>query len=357
MNKNLPIYKIKVDPNDESGVYAISLVDSPAIESDFIHLSEIIELVELEFSVNKDKQILYGPLLIPNKLIFRKDSKDNEYYIVFDEQTIEIIADKYNENQLNKIFNFQHSNVPVEAVLLENWLTGDNDKAKTEFGFDVPKGTWFSKVKVKDEKFWLTKVKNGKVKGFSVEVKAGLELALNNNNNEEIKNVMELKTKDGASLYLDGELMIDGIVYSDEAMTLVAEDKTYELEDGSSITITNGAVSSIDEAKVSDDATVLEDDKVDATEPTKLALDPEEVMAIIAPELEAIRASLSEVMAKIAEFEAKVSQDGNVNSELSAKVELLSKAAGAISLTVKTDDRQQKRNETIISKINSLNKK
>ena len=174
MEKKIPTYKIVVNPDDETtGVYAVSLVDEPAIEVDWIKLSR--HIVEFEFQANKDKQMLFGPLLIPNKLIFRRDSDGNEYNILFDEDTIQIIADKYNENKLGDIFNFQHSNKKVEAVLLQNWITGEIDKSK-EYGFELPKGTWFGGVKVKDEKFWLEEIKTEKVKGFSVEIKAGTEL-------------------------------------------------------------------------------------------------------------------------------------------------------------------------------------
>lgn len=174
MEKKIPTYRIVVNADDEkTGVYAVSLVDEPAIEVDWIKLSK--EIVEFEFSVNKDKQMLFGPLLIPGKLIFRRDEKGNEYNIVFDEETIQTIADKYNENKLNDVFNFQHSDKKVEAALLQNWITGEIDKSQ-EYGFTLPKGTWFGGVKVKDENFWMTEVKTEKVKGFSVEIMAGTEL-------------------------------------------------------------------------------------------------------------------------------------------------------------------------------------
>ena len=74
MEKKIPTYRIVVNPDDEkTGVYAVSLVDEPAIEVDWIKLSKDIK--DFEFSVNKDKQMLFGPLLIPNKLIYRRDEK------------------------------------------------------------------------------------------------------------------------------------------------------------------------------------------------------------------------------------------------------------------------------------------
>jgi hypothetical protein len=174
MEKRLPTYKIIVNPDDnETGVYGISLVDSPAIEVDWIKLSK--ELEDIFFSAQKDKQMLFGPLLIPDKLILRKAQNGDLYNIVFDKDTIQTIADKYNETGDNKTFNFQHSDRVVDAVLLQNWITGNIDKSQ-DYGYALPEGTWFGGVKVKDESFWMTEVKSEKVKGFSIEIKAETEL-------------------------------------------------------------------------------------------------------------------------------------------------------------------------------------
>ena len=172
--KKLPTYRIIVNPDDsETGVYGISLVDEPAIEVDWIKLQK--EFEDILFSANKDKQMLFGPLLIPDKLILRKAPNGDLYNIVFDKDSIQTIADKYNETGDNKTFNFQHSDRVVNAVLLQNWITGNVDKSQ-DYGFSLPEGTWFGGVKVKDESFWINEVKSEKVKGFSIEIKAETEL-------------------------------------------------------------------------------------------------------------------------------------------------------------------------------------
>ena len=75
MEKKLPTYRIKLQPNEETAVYAVSLVDSPAIEVDWIKLSKEIQM---QFASNADKQMLYGPLLIPGKLIYRVDEETGQ---------------------------------------------------------------------------------------------------------------------------------------------------------------------------------------------------------------------------------------------------------------------------------------
>ena len=69
---------------EDSGVEAISIVESPAIESDFVALNnQEIKLAE----ISKEKKILMGALLIPNKPIYRS-SEEGEYYIFFSKDTI-----------------------------------------------------------------------------------------------------------------------------------------------------------------------------------------------------------------------------------------------------------------------------
>jgi hypothetical protein len=358
MTKNIPTYKIIVNPelSNESGVYAVSLVDEPAIEVDWIHLSKIIEM---EFAANKDKQMLFGPLLIPNKLIFRRDNKGNEYNIVFDEETIQIIADKFNENKLGDAFNFQHSDKLVEAVLLQNWITGEIDKSQ-EFGFNLPSGTWFGAVKVKDESFWLNDVKNGKVKGFSVEIKAGLELVELNKTNIKLQ-TMEIKTNEGVSLYYDGEIAEGTAVFLDEAMTEKAPEGAHMLEDKRVITVdAEGIIVAIAEETPALPAEgmaeeVLEDVIETPSTETKLALDPAEVMAVVQPALDAMSNVINELIAKVAELEASMSEDTSTEmAELRTQVENLSKMAAAPSISVKNDEKRLAKEAIAMGKIKAF---
>jgi len=346
MKKIIPTYRIVVNEEDESGVYAVSLVDEPAIEVNWIHLSKI---VEMEFAANKDKQMLFGPLLIPNKLIFRRDEKGNEYNIMFDEDTIQIIADKFNSNKLGDVFNFQHSDKTVEAILLQNWITGDIDKSQ-EYGFSLPKGTWFGGVKVKDKSFWLNDVKSGKVKGFSVEIKAGIELVELNKTNIKTK-LMEIKRNDGVSIYYDGELALGTSLFLDEAMTEAAPEGEHTLEDGRIILILEGKLDEIKDAVELADVS-KEEDAVD----TKLELNAEEVMAIVQPELEAIRNGMVEILAKLAELEASLSNDNdNAIEELKSQVEKLSSLPAVTSISIK-NDKVAAKNVMLLNKINTFKK-
>jgi hypothetical protein len=154
------------EQNIENGIEAISVVENPAIEEDFIALNtQLIELKEL----NKEKQILLGALLIPNKPIYRKNG-DDEYYIYFSKETVEKASQMYlmKGNQNNSTLEHQYELSGLSLV--ESWIVEDevHDKSR-KYGMNVPIGTWMGAVKVNNNEVWNDYVKTGKVKGFSIE--------------------------------------------------------------------------------------------------------------------------------------------------------------------------------------------
>lgn len=244
MDKKLPIYDIVLSEDDlKQGVGMISLVDDPAIKVNWIKLAK---QTPLSFKSDKEKQMLYGPFLIPNMLIYRSDEHNGEYYVRFSKEEIDKIATKFNEDLNNKNINFMHSDVKVDAFVASNWLIdGEQDKSKN-FGFDLPEGTWFGGVKVKDQNFWQDKVKSEEVKGFSVEILADLELSLKNK-----EQVMKKEVKLGSAYLVDGTtevywegdmLEVGGAVFLDEAMTQPAPDGIHMIENGDVIKVTDGKV-------------------------------------------------------------------------------------------------------------------
>ena len=149
-----------------SGIEAISLVESPAIEEDFIALkSQEVKLAE----VSSEKRILMGALLVPNKPIYRKNAED-EYYIYFSKNTIEKASQLYLMNGKQNNATLEHQHTLNGLTLVESWLVEDevHDKSR-KYGLNVPVGTWMGAVKVNSEEVWEEFVKTGKVKGFSIE--------------------------------------------------------------------------------------------------------------------------------------------------------------------------------------------
>ena len=161
------IVELVLDEEQENmGIEAISIVESPAIEEDFIALkSDEVKLAE----VSKDRKILMGALLVPNKPIYRF-SEDGEYYIYFSKKTVEKASQMYlrNGNQNNSTLEHQHELSGL--TLVESWIVEDevHDKSR-KYGMDVPIGTWMGTMKVNNDQVWDDYVKMGKVKGFSIE--------------------------------------------------------------------------------------------------------------------------------------------------------------------------------------------
>lgn len=122
---------------------------------------------------NKEKQLIAGPLMVPNKLIYRYDDYNGEYYVYFSEDTIEKIAYKYLEQGYQKEVNYEHSEEEKlkDITLVESWLVEEPsaDKSTALMRDEYPKGTWFGIMKVRNKEVWEDYVKTGMVKGFSVE--------------------------------------------------------------------------------------------------------------------------------------------------------------------------------------------
>ena len=161
------IIELIIDENDlQTGIHAVSVVHSPAIEENFIALSKHeIELKE----VDSEKKILMGAALVPNKQILRADKDGKGYYIYFSEETIKKASELFlmRSNQNNA--TYEHKEKLNGMSVVESWVI-DNpemDKSK-EYGFNLPKGTWMIAMKVNNEDIWKD-VKAGKVKGFSIE--------------------------------------------------------------------------------------------------------------------------------------------------------------------------------------------
>jgi len=148
------------------GIDAISIVDRPAIELDFIALKE----QKLAFAeADADKRILLGPALVPDKPIYRRNGED-EFYVYFSKATVRKASELYlkHGNQANHTLEHEHKINGLTVV--ESWIVENKEQDKSAlYGLDVPVGTWMVAVKVDNEAIWQEWVKEGKVKGFSIE--------------------------------------------------------------------------------------------------------------------------------------------------------------------------------------------
>ena len=165
----MKIIELVLDENAEAkGVDAISVVESPAIEMDFIALKEEVKEVQLK-EIDKDRQILLGAALVPNKMIYRQGG-DEDFYIYFSKDTIRKASEMFLSGGNQNNSTLEHEEKLEGMSVVESWIVEDKDADKTKlYGLDVPVGTWMVSMKVNNQSVWNEFVKTGKVKGFSIE--------------------------------------------------------------------------------------------------------------------------------------------------------------------------------------------
>jgi len=155
--------------NEESetqGVYAVSVVESPAIEENWVALNK--HFIELK-SVDEEKKILMGAALIPNKQILRYDKEIGEYYIYFSKDTIKKTSELFLKRNNQNNATYEHEIKVGGLHVVESWIVENSKIDKSaNYGFDLPEGTWVITMKVENEDIW-NKVKAGDIKGFSIE--------------------------------------------------------------------------------------------------------------------------------------------------------------------------------------------
>jgi len=164
----MELIELIIDERDPMhGIEAVSVVEYPAIEENFIALAK--HEVQLK-EIDQEKRILMGPALTPNKKIYRKNEKTKrEWEIYFSEQTVRKAAELFlmRSNQNNA--TLEHSKELDGMSVVESWIIEDDVHDKSvKYGFSLPKGTWMISMKVNNDDIWK-RVKAGEVKGFSIE--------------------------------------------------------------------------------------------------------------------------------------------------------------------------------------------
>ena len=217
----MELYELIIEDSDIDEVYALSLVENPAIEADWVYFTEHKEQVNFA-TVDNDKRTIVAPVLIPDKRIYRVDERSGKEYEVFvTAETIEKLAQQYLMKGYQNKATVEHSeNIDGDVTVVESWVSKSStkDKSANYFTRIFPAGTWFVTLKVNDEKLWQDYVKTGKVKAISIEglfghklVKAAVVLELMekdiNDLTEQEANIVLSKIKQMFESYSD---------YSDE---------------------------------------------------------------------------------------------------------------------------------------------
>jgi len=169
MNPTKIVELVIADDSEELAIDAISLVTSPAIETDFVYFGK--EKNNLTFAkVDEEKRMLISPALIPLKQIFRHDPQtSSDYYVWFSKETVAKASFLYLKHNNHHKATYQHQDRVSGVLTVESWIIEDSKLDKsTLYGFSLPVGTWMVKMHITNEEMWQ-KVKSGELKGLSIE--------------------------------------------------------------------------------------------------------------------------------------------------------------------------------------------
>lgn len=276
MLKDLPIYKITIDPEysdgEDLGIEQIAFTDAPAIKVKGLAFSNVTK----RFFSDELKYRVTAPAMIPME-IYRRDDEAGDYYVQFDEQTIEQIYCKFMKDLQNKnVFNLEHDpSKEVPAYILESWIVENpkQDKAYTTYGIEVPKGTLMLTAQVTDVDYYNELVKNEKL-GFSIEGFLGMKLSKHLNKYNMKLPDGEHRIEDKIYVVKDGEVVEIKDVEKEEVA--MADEKTTEEE--------------VVKEEVACEEVVEEEKKEEEVVEEKMAIDPamdtEAILAIVKPVIE-----------------------------------------------------------------------
>jgi len=273
----IPVYDAIISDSSQ-GMDKISLVDAPAVMSDFLKFKE--QPKQVLFAVaDEDKRLVYGVIMRADFPIYRKDDQMGEFYIIYKAETIRQMAEKYlADGKCNNVNLMHQDGSDVEGVQMVQYFIKDSAMGVSPAGFDnISDGSLFGEFHITNDEVWAA-VKDGTYKGFSLEgyfdlipetdvedvqgivdTLAGafsklFKHTFNMTKLEKIKAALAKVlvecancTTDKGILYWDGEddLAVDMPVFTDEAKSAPAEDGEYIKEDGTIIVIKDGKVSEI----------------------------------------------------------------------------------------------------------------
>ena len=335
----MKLYDISIDPTDfETGLNAISLVENPAVEVDFLAFAKD-ESAVLQFA-DEERHIITGIALLADTPIYRIAPDKTEYYVRFTKDCIRQLVEKYFKFGLTNSVNIEHKdNQFVDGVtMLESYII-DKERGicPNEFA-SAPDGSWVVSYKVSNLDVW-NKIKSGEVKGFSVQglfriIETKLEMSSNkleeentehqNKNNislmsklkEKIKALLmqyaAVSTDKGNLIYNTDMLEVGSEVYTENEAgeNVPAADGEYVLEDGRTVVVAEGKVTEIKEKEEApaEPATPAEPEQMadempaEPETPVETPAEDEKVTAL-EERVATLETQLADVIAKLAEIQ------------------------------------------------------
>lgn len=307
MVNDLPIYKITIDPEysdgEDLGIEQIAFTSNPAIKVKGLAFSNVTK----RFFSDELKYRVTAPAMIPME-IYRRDDEAGEYYVQFEEETIEQIYVKFMRDLQNRnVFNLEHDpSKEVPAYILEAWIVENptQDKAFTTYGIEVPKGTLMLTAQITDAEYYNKLVKDEQL-GFSIEGFLGMKLS-----NQLTKYNMN---------FPDGEHLIEGKIYvvKDGQVVEIKEVEKEEVE------MSEEVVEETTEEVAMEDTSVTEEEVVEEEVATEMAIDPvadsEAILAIVMPLIEEREKA---IIGMVADLKNQIEELGVVKEEVEDEMEM-----------------------------------
>jgi len=186
----MKVYEAVFNQAKNKGVYGISLVEDPAMEGEWIALSKQAK-IELK-TLDEEQRVIIGLVLEPNKKVYRNQGGE-EFEIFFSEDTIKDLSHNFFKQGYQTNSSIEHSGNRVEGVsFVESWIVLDSNNDKSNaLGFNYPKGSWLATMKIDSDEVWEGYVKDGKVKGFSIDAFVELQEVKLNKDKQMEKTILE----------------------------------------------------------------------------------------------------------------------------------------------------------------------
>lgn len=307
MAKDLPIYKITIDPQyaedgEDLGIEQIAFTNMPAIKVKGMAFNTEVKVMKYADDL---KYRIVAPAMIPMQ-IYRCDDDGFEYEVEFSVAEIEAIHGKFMQDMRNKdLFNLEHDqSKTVPAYILESWIVDNpkQDKAYSTYGIEVPTGTLMVTAQVTDTEYYNKLVENDQV-GFSIEGFLGLKL----------KEQLKLNSMNKLP---DGEHLIEGKIYVVKGGEVI-EIKDVPVEDVAATEEVEMAETVVEETEVETETPAEEEMAVDPT------ADAEAILAIVNPVIEE---QVNQLVAMIADlknqFEEAMATETTAEEAMSENVAL-----------------------------------
>lgn len=288
-------FEVIFNEGQTDGVFGISLVETPAIESNFIALSKQKQ-IKLS-TIDNDKRLLLGAVLVPDLEIYRNQN-GHEFFIKFSKETIRKSMENFFKMSYQQNSSLEHDKEIEGVTFVESWIKEDDVHDKSvQYGMNEPIGTWYATMKVDNDVIWNDYVKTGQVKGFSIDGMFDLEkinlTQTNMNLSEQITNAIKsgfdaiLNKTEEVKIEMAQMKLIDGVTILEaesfepgQAVFIVAENGDlipapigeHELEDNTILVIVEeGIIAEIkvkEEVETEDEVVVEEEVAMsdDATE-------------------------------------------------------------------------------------------